>query len=352
MKFHLIHTTAKPGGIEVLLPTIINSLDHKEFQVFVIRPLATNFNSVYRDLNITIKFGSNHNLISYIKFIVYCLRNKVDIFHLFNTGPVFLILLRLCGIKKIIYSIHGTKYWKKRNQTLFLRILWRFSLNKYVVITSNSNYSKSVFQNEISRKYHVQTLYNPIDTEKFSISNKKKCADHIKIIYVGRLTKGKGLVLWINTAIKIHSILPNTTFDIWGEGDLRKHLEKIIFGQNASDYIKIQGFRSDIYNVYGNSDLLLFLSEYESFGNVVVESILCGTPVIASAIPSMLEIFANYPDFIVPLDKNLEINLLEKINNLDKLKSLALKAAEEFYERFSVKKHIEQIERVYESFSS
>ena len=56
---------------------------------------------------------------------------------------------------------------------------------------------------------------------------------------------------------------------------------------------------------------MMFLSEYELFGNAVVESILCGTPVIASDIPSLREIFRNYPQFLVPADGRMGSDILE-----------------------------------------
>ena len=100
-----------------------------------------------------------------------------------------------------------------------------------------------------------------------------------------------------------------------------------------------------------DADILLFLSEYESFGNVAVESILCGTPVIVSDIPSMREIFIDFPEFLISLDDNLNDAVLHKLDDINKLKELTLKARTQFLNRFSVEAHTTALDRLYKSFN-
>ena len=73
-------------------------------------------------------------------------------------------------------------------------------------------------------------------------------------------------------------------------------------------------------------------------------------PVIASGIPSMEEIFKDYPEFIVPLDESIENNITLKIKDYDKIKISALRAAEDFKERFSTEKQILELKKIYNSF--
>lgn len=347
---HFVHMSATPGGIEVLFPSIIHNMHEFSFSAFVIRPPVLASSSIYNEINIQVNRGSCNNLASYYKLAFYGLKNRSDIFHLFNAGPIYLLILRFCGVKKIVYSIHGTKYWKKPYKKGVLRFLWKLALSRKTVITSNSVYSKSVFNNEISKFAQIQVHYNPIDTSVYKHIENDKDRKLLKIVYAGRLAKGKGLEKWIRIAVALHKAFPNTYFEIWGDGDLKPNIGLIINTANADSFIKLCGFTKQLEKVFQNSDLLLFLSEYESFGNVAVESILCGTPVIAADIPSMREIFVNYPDFIVRQDDKLELNIAEKIRKLNKLKELALIAAEEFRNRFSIEQHIEQLSKIYASF--
>ena len=136
-------------------------------------------------------------------------------------------------------------------------------------------------------------------------------------------------------------------FYLYGEGVLRNELENYSKQLNIQEHVKFMGFSNEIEKVYNDADLMLFLSDHESFGNVAVECILCGTPVIVSSIPSMKEIFRNYPDFLVDLDNSTAENIIMRMNSLGFLKKKAMSAQKEFYERFSLDTHLNNIKEVY-----
>jgi len=349
---HLVHSSSKPGGIEVLLPLIINSMQEYVFKVFVIRKPIPSEQNVYKSLNISAEYGSKNNFKAFIKILIYTYKNRKNIFHVFNIGPFFLLPIKIAGAKNLVYSIHGTKYWKNEYQKLLIKFFWRINLNKKVKITSNSEYSREIFLDNIIKKYPVQVLYNPINLERFYPLNIKAAQSKIKIIYVGRLSKGKGLERWIDIAWRLHEIISYVNFEIYGTGPVSDLLKIKIKELNAENYIFLKGFRSDIENVYREADLLLFLSEYESFGNVVVESILCGTPVLVSDIPSMREIFKNFPEFIIKSENNIVQTIYTNLRNITMLKERALVAREVFMHRFSPVNHFSKLREIYESFGN
>jgi glycosyltransferase involved in cell wall biosynthesis len=203
----------------------------------------------------------------------------------------------------------------------------------------------------VSSKTNIKVLYNPFDTSRFNVNNNKTTdIDRLKICYTGRLAKGKNLNRWIDTAFDLLKTYPGFEFNIYGDGAQKNELESLIREKNLQAKIILHGFRKDVENVYRENDLLLFLSEYESFGNVVVESILCGMPVIASKIPAMEEIFKDYPEFLVNLDEDLTKNIRAKISQYPMLKESAQRAAKEFREKYSLEKHINELEKIYKSF--
>ena len=342
----------KPGGIEVLLPQIINSfIKEYKFMAFVFRPLGKNKESVFKNIKIKTYYGSNYNLILYIKFIFFLLKRKNNIFHGFNVGPKILLIIKLLKIKNFIYSIHGTIYWKKSYQKILLKIVWNLALSNNFVFIANSNYAKAVFKKEISDKTDLKIIYNPFNTKRFSYKVKNiKSSKELKIFYVGRLVDGKNLFKWIDISKFILVNYPNTKFYIYGNGYLYDQLNNYISRNHLSEKIVLKGFKKDIEKAYYENDLLLFLSQYESFGNIAVESILCGTPVIVSNIPSMEEIFKNYPEFLVSLNKNLSDEIIKKINQYEYLVELAKKASNEFKEKFALENHIFAIREIYENF--
>lgn len=351
-RVHIVHWQSSPGGIELLIPSLVKNMHRKDFRIFVIRPPEPSKVNIYETLNeLLVTYGARNNFSAFFKLFLYTLKNRKDIFHLFNAGPFILCLLRLAGIKKIVYSIRGTKYWNKPWQNSIRKLSWILGLTSNVRIIANSGFSRSIFLTEISDRYSVEVVYNPVYSAVFYPESEKKTTKELTIIYVGRLVKNKNLYKWLDIAASIKRNFNNTLFNIYGDGPVKNELMAYVEKLQLETSVKFFGFTNDTASAYLQADLMLFLSEYESFGNVVVESILFGTPVIASAIPSMKEIFRNYPDFMVALDDNLEEKVLNKIGELDNLKSLVPAVAAEFKERFSMKLHTEKLEAIYDSFN-
>ena len=342
----LVHLSSGPGGLELLLPVVIKNIPDRSFSAFVIRTRCIK-HGLYEDVPVSIKYGSNRNIAAYSKILLYAIKNRRSIFHVFNIGPVFLTFMRLGGASKIIYSIHGTIYWKNKFEKWILRFLWQIALLGKTTLVANSQYSRNEFLNKINSRVNIRVLYNPFDLNRFSPGNTYRSNREILVIYSGRLEKGKNLPLWIETATYLHEKMPGTRFEIYGEGSLKSLLQQQIRELKAGDYIELKGFRKDIENIYRKSDAFLFLSEYESFGNVVIESVLCGTPVITSPIPVMKEIFHDYPQFVLNEGEDWKEQVLIKLHQLEQLKKLTTCARESFIKRFSVEGHIKSLRNIY-----
>jgi len=346
---HFIHFKATPGGIEVMRPRIISSLSEFHFYVFIIRPLRKEDVNVYEGVNCNIRFGSNNNWIVFLKLWIYGLKHKNDIFHIYNVGTFYLLVLRLAGVRKIIYSIHTNIFWRSRFQKIVRKLFWQFALSKHHKIIANSLYCRNVFREKISNKYEIDIIYNPIYINEVckSIVIPQKT---LKIIYVGRLVKTKNLKLWLEIAAKIKEKYKDTQFEMYGEGPMREEIIDYSRQLGLENSLFLKGYRENMTEVYKNSSLTMFLSNNESFGNVVVESILCGTPVIALSIPSMKEIFKNFPNFLIDIDDDIEHAIIKKIDNIGELQQYVNKAREEFQSRFSLQAHIDALKNMYSSF--
>lgn len=343
-----VHYSSSPGGIEVTLPQISVHLPQFSFSAFVIRPHPEGAHDVYSGRPVSLNYGSVRNLPASIRMFRYAARYRKAVFHVFNIGPFFLLILRMAGVRRLIYSIHGTQYWKGSVQRVFLRVLWRLSLSRRYVVTANSEFSKKVFLDNVIAGREVKVLYNPIDHDRFRLSEGKIRSGHPqRIIYCGRLDKEKNLDEWIRIAAIIGRNDPDVTFEIYGDGSERSHLEELMTKNGISDRVFLKGYTEKPEKVMKEADLLMFLSSYESFGNVVVESILCGTPVIAVDIPAMKEIFRDFPEFLVSRDSIIEESILLRLQDFDKLNRSALAARENFMMRFGPQAHFDTLAVLY-----
>ena len=130
------------------------------------------------------------------------------------------------------------------------------------------------------------TIYNPI-TPPDDFLLKKLAVKHNnepQIISLGRLELEKNPTL----LIKAFALLPdelNATLLMVGDGSQRKKLEQICIDLNVQKKVKFFGFIGNPYHLLINADLLVLPSNFEGFGNVIVEAFYCGLPVVSTDCP-------------------------------------------------------------------
>lgn len=104
----------------------------------------------------------------------------------------------------------------------------------------------------------------------------------------GRLARWKGQDVFLRALAILKQ--RNVSFEAWvvGEssfGDGEKYMEelhKIIEESGIRDMVKFLGFRRDISRLMQACDIVCHCSRFEPFGNVVIEAMMAGRPVIAS----------------------------------------------------------------------
>lgn len=105
------------------------------------------------------------------------------------------------------------------------------------------------------------------------------------ILSVGTLKKQKDQA----TLIKAFARLPanlNAKLTILGEGSLRFELAALIAQLGLQDSVEMPGFVVDPYPWFRSADLFVLSSRWEGFGNVIVEALECGVPVVSTDCPS------------------------------------------------------------------
>ncbi|MDP1731600.1 MAG: glycosyltransferase [Devosia sp.] len=73
---------------------------------------------------------------------------------------------------------------------------------------------------------------------------------------------------------------------ILGEGPLRAELEALVDELNLGANVSMPGFASNPYALMRRANLFVLSSIYEGFGNVLVEAMAVGTPVVSTDCPS------------------------------------------------------------------
>lgn len=122
-----------------------------------------------------------------------------------------------------------------------------------------------------------------------------------RIISVGNLKKVKNHGLMIEAFAKIHT--PNDKLIILGEGDQRNALERQIKDLGLTEDVLLPGFCANPTSYYETADLFAMTSTSEGFGNVLVEAMHAGLPIVSTDCPGGPAHILNGGEFgaLVPL---------------------------------------------------
>ena len=134
----------------------------------------------------------------------------------------------------------------------------------------------------------VTVLRNGVETDLFHPpADRQATRDALgltgpTLISVGGLIERKGH----HRTIEAMSQLPEFALIVVGEGPERDHLSALIAARGLGDRVRLLGPRPhrDLPALYGAADASVLASSREGWANVLLESMACGTPVVAANI--------------------------------------------------------------------
>lgn len=152
-----------------------------------------------------------------------------------------------------------------------------------------------------------------VDTRIFQPGDKEESRDALAIetpyslAFVGRIEPLKG----VEVLLRAHALLPNredvTVLLVGGLSDGHvdepERLKRLTHDLGTSDQVRFLPpmHQADLPLVYQAADATIVPSSYESFGLVAVESLACGTPVIASRVGGLISTICDGENgFLVP----------------------------------------------------
>lgn len=138
---------------------------------------------------------------------------------------------------------------------------------------------------EANRFRNVRLLRRAVDTKRFHPGRRDDAlraewglrGNDIAVIYVGRIAPEKNLDLAVRAFRAIKARHPGARFVLVGDGPARKplaaaHADFVFAGTRRGD---------ELARHYASGDLFLFPSLSETFGNVTLEALASGVPVVA-----------------------------------------------------------------------
>ena len=186
----------------------------------------------------------------------------------------------------------------------FIRRLILYTLKKVDGVISVSDALKKRIVELGTPEKKIAVVPNGVDAKKFYPIAKSRARESLGLpndrkllLSVGALESVKGFDYLIK-AIRIlidQFRVANVRLLIVGEGSLREELLQMISAYSLDAYVRLVGaVRHDELNLwYSAADLFCLTSRSEGWPNVVIESLACGTPVVATAVGGIPEIISS-----------------------------------------------------------
>ncbi len=142
---------------------------------------------------------------------------------------------------------------------------------------------------------NITVLRNGVDLERFAPVDRQAARSALGVerpmlLSVGNLIELKGHHLIIEALLD----LPEHQLFIIGSGPERNALEKLTRKLGLEQRTQFVGLvpQAELLNYYGAADALILASSREGWANVLLESMACGTPVVATRVWGTPEVVA------------------------------------------------------------
>jgi glycosyltransferase involved in cell wall biosynthesis len=296
------------------------------------------------------------------ELLLALLGEKFDIIHaheFFSPSAFYSGLTKIMKQTPLIITEHNDKPpVPLTNKFLYYAAAFtvgQFSLTQAKRIIALTRASRSHLLTFGVKDSKIEIIPTPVDTNKFVPNNQNLLKDKWNIdspivLYVGRFSEIKGLKYLLIAFPMVLKAVPEAKLVLVGGGPLENDV-KALQKKFPNNVFCLQFIPNEIMpNIYVGSDVVVLPSLGETFGNVTIEAMACGKPVVGSCIGGMLDTIVDGETglHIQPGNSDQIATSLIKILKNDTLrKELGQNAREKALTDFSYSVNIKRIETVY-----
>ena len=237
-------------------------------------------------------------------------------------------------------------HWTSPGRRTLFTMVTRAGYNMAdAIATTSQGVSEDLTRHFGVRESAIRVVHNPIDVAamRTAVAEPLDAPDehawkHPAIVSAGRLAEAKNYPLLIDAMALLRRRLPAARLFILGQGEQEPQLRQQIASLGLSDAVRLCGFQRNPWKYIARADVFALTSRYEGFGNVLIEAMACGVPVVVTSSPGPLEIVRDNVDGVIVPDHTpaAVASALEAVLTDDRRRASMAAAARESASRFAL----------------
>jgi len=305
------------GGAERVAVQVLNALDRSRWDrsLFLFERVGPFLADLSPDItlesaDVTSRIGQWRALRRFIR------KARPDVVVAFLSYWSALTATRAAGVgAKVVFAIgtpvgaflsdrdyRWSQPWNRRVFTTVMRTACALADG---IIATSTGVADDLIESVGSTAARIRVVHNPVDVRGVASAAREPIdsADEARwlrpvIVAAGRLAEAKNYALLIEAFAILRRRTVATLF-ILGTGDEEANLRSRIASLGLVDSVHLCGFRRNPWSYMARADVFALTSRYEGFGNVLVEAMACGVPVVATRSAGTLEVITPGADGLV-----------------------------------------------------
>jgi glycosyltransferase involved in cell wall biosynthesis len=288
------------GGAERVMVNIANELAARGHEVDLVVARADGHHRELVGPGIQVRDVGRRLAYTLIPLVAYLRQNRPATVLAAGVHACTVAVLAkfLSGIPcRLVVSLHSELYpvpgalaggWKERFNPILAKLFFR-SADRIVTVSDGLRRRAMGQIGGPAEKY--VTIYNPVFSERIADWAKEPIdhpwfgrADSPVLVGVGRLSREKGFDVLLHALALVRKRL-DARLILLGEGPERDTLAAAADTLGIREAVDFHGFTRNPYAYVSRANMLVMPSRQESFGNVLVEALAVGTPVVSSDCP-------------------------------------------------------------------